>query len=275
MKVYISMDMEGVAGVTHREQTNPLGYDYGYARHLMIGECNAAIQGCLDAGATELVVSDSHGGNGCKTLLAEDLHPAADLITGIPRPYGQLSTLDSSFAALLMPGYHVRHGARGVLNHTLNGQTVARLLVNGVEVGEIGSNAGLAGHYGVPVVMVSGDDLTVAESKAQLPWIEGAVVKWALGRYSERGLHPRRAQEVVRSAAAVSLRNLDRMKPYRVASPVQFDLAFKDTSMAEVAAQIPGVQLTDPRTARITAHDYPTAFAAYHAAVDLGSTTRR
>lgn len=269
------MDMEGVAGITHREQTNPLGYDYSYARHLMIQECNAVIQGCVDAGADYIVVSDSHGGNGCKTMLAEELHPAADLVTGSPRPHGQLCGLDDSFDAVMMPGYHVRHGAFGVLNHTLNGQTVARLTVNGVEVGEVGSNAGLAGHFGVPVVMVSGDDVTVAEAKETLPWIEGAVVKWAVSRYAERAMHPRRAQQVLRQAAADALRNLGRMQVYRVAPPVVFVIRFKDTGMAEAAAQIPGTELVDPQTLRVTAGDYSTAFTAYSAAVDLGSTTRR
>lgn len=275
MKVYISMDMEGVAGVVHREQTNPLGYDYPYARTLMIGECNAAIEGCLDAGATEIVVSDSHGGNGFKTLLAEALHPAADLVTGMPRPFGQMAGLESSFDALMLVGYHTRHGAEGVLNHTLNGQGVARLTACGIEVGEIGTNAALAGHDGVPLVMVSGDDRTVAEAQALMPWVQGAVVKQAVSRYAERGLHPRRARAVIRAAAAGALRNLAGMKPWRLPAPVSFDLRFKDSGMAEVAAQMPGVERIDPCTLRIAGPDTPSVYAAYLAAVDLGMTSRR
>ena len=149
MKVFISVDMEGVAGISDSVHTNPHGYDYQPARRLMTGEANAAVQGALIVGATEIWVSDSQGGNGYRSILGTELDEEAQLITGGPRPFGQLEGIDRFFDALLLVGYHARHGVFGVLNHTTNGLAIEAVHVNGIEVGEIGLNAGLAGHYGV------------------------------------------------------------------------------------------------------------------------------
>lgn len=269
IKVYISVDMEGCAGVVHREQTNPTGYDYELARRLMTEEANAAVAGTFDAGAEEVVVSDSHGGNGMRNLLIERLDRRADLILGSPRPFGQLEGLDGSFGLLLLVGYHTRHGAAGVLSHTTNGQAVANVWLNGQLVGEIGLNALLAGHHGVPVGLVSGDDLTLKEGLDLLPNAVGVQVKTALGRYAARSLHPERARALLRSGAAEAVRRAGEMEPLRLEGPVTCRLQFKETGSAEAAAAAPGAKLVKGDTVELTCPDVAAAYEGYHALVGL------
>jgi len=269
MKIYVSADMEGVSGVVHREHTTPVGVDYDLARRLMTAEVNAAVEAAREAGGTEVVVSDSHGGNQFRSILASDIHPEAQLITGGPRLHGQMEGLDGSFAHVVLLGYHVRHGAFGVLDHTTHGQAISRVTVNGQEMGEIGLNAGLAGHFGVPVGAVTGDDRTIAEARTLLPWIHGAVVKWALGRYSARCLAPAKAHAVIKEAVAAAMRDRASLRPFRVTPPVTIHVRFKDSGTAQKVQTVPGVSAVDDVTVAVTGADYPTAFKAYSALVDL------
>lgn len=274
MKVYISVDMEGISGVVHNEHTSERGYDYELGRTLMLGEANAAVEGALRAGASEIVVSDSHGGNGARNLRIDELHPAADLITGFPRPLGQLAGLVGDFDIVLLVGYHTRSGAAGVLNHTVHGLVVDRLWIDGVEQGEIGINALLAGQAGVPVGLVTGDDLTVAEALDLLPGVETATVKWAINRYSARCLPPERARAVVREAAERAVRRAGEFKPYDPGHPARWEIRFKDTGMAEVALQVPGLQAVSPDRVAFDAADVASGFATFTAAVAVAAGTR-
>ena len=269
MRIYISVDMEGCSGVLFREQTNPMGYDYQTARQLMTAEADAAIRGAFEGGATEVVVSDSHGGNGMRNFVLEALDPRAEVIIGSPRKLGQLEGLSGGFGAVLLVGYHTRHGAAGVLSHTTNGQAVANLWLNEQLVGEIGLNARLAGHFGVPVTLVSGDDLTVAEAKAELPEIEGVVVKRALGRYTARCLHPERARELIRQGAALAVRKAPEAKPFPAPSPVRVRLQFKETGSAESAARAASVSLVADDTVEFESENMKAAYAAYSTLVEL------
>lgn len=269
MKIYISADMEGVSGIVHREQTSPQGIDYDLARRLTTDEVNAAVQAALDQGATEVWVSDSHGGNTFRSILLERIHPEAQLITGGPRPLGQLEGLDSSFAMVILLGYHVRHGADGVLNHTTNGQAVHRLTLNGIEVGEIGLNAALAGHFNVPVGVVTGDDLTIGETKELLPWVAGATVKWYMTRYAARCLAPAKAHAVIREAVAEAFERRASLRPYRAEAPIKLRVTFKETGSAESAARVPGAKRLDAMTVELTAQDMAEAYKTYSAIVEL------
>lgn len=269
MRVYISVDMEGCSGIVHREHTNPKGYDYELARRLMTDEANAAIEGAFEGGASEVVVSDSHGGNGMRNLLLHHLDDRAEVIIGTPRQLGQLEGLDASFAALLMVGYHTRHGAAGVLSHTTNGQAVANLWLNDSLVGEIGLNARLAGHFGVPVVLVSGDDLTIAEAKAELPDIEGVAVKKALGRYAAQCLHPIRAQGLLKQGASAAVKKAKTIKPLKISEPVTIRLQFKESGSAESAARVPGAKLLNDDMVVLECADMEQAYAAYSSLVEL------
>jgi D-amino peptidase len=269
MKIYISVDQEGVSGVVHREHTSPQGYDYELARRLMTDEANAAVRAAIDNGATEVWVSDSHGGNQFRSILLDRIHPEAHLITGGPRRLGQLDGLDKSFAMVFLIGYHTMHNLDGVLNHTINGQAVHRVTLNGVEVGEIGINAALAGHFGVPIGVVSGDDRTVAEAKALLPWVSGATVKWYMSRYSARCLSPGKAHGEIYGAITDAMTNRKRLKPYKLGGNIKLHLSFKETGSAESAARVQGARRVDSHTIEFVAKDMETIYENCSAMVEL------
>src|SRR3989441_7760978 len=181
MKAFISIDMEGICGVVREIETDPIkgGEAYQQSRHLMTQEANAAIEGCVKAGATDILIADSHWN--FDNLIPEELHEAATLLRGTPRGFSMVEALDASADAALFIGYHARAGTpRAILDHTYSG-TVAAVRVNGTEVGETGINAFLAGHHGVPVVLVTGDRALTAEAKALLPNVHTVAVKDATG----------------------------------------------------------------------------------------------
>jgi D-amino peptidase len=268
VKVYVSVDMEGCAGIVHREQTDPKGFDYELGRSAMADEANAAIQGAFDAGASEVVVSDSHGGNGMRNMRLRDLDPRAQVVTGSPRPLGQLEGLDEGFDALLMVGYHTRHGRAGVLSHTTNGQAIANLSVGGRVVGEIGLNALVAASLGVPTVLVTGDDLTTAEASRHCPEAELVTVKWAIGRYAARCLHPSVASAAIRRGAAAGIGRAARMAVTPPPTPVEVRVQFKESGSAESAARALGSTLVDDDTVAFSAASMVEAYRAYSIAVE-------
>ena len=165
-KVYISVDMEGISGVNGDDQTAAGAAEYGRARKLMAEDANAAIRGAFEGGATDVLVNDSHGGQ--RNLLPEDLDPRARLISHSFKRHGMMEGLDESFDAVIFVGYHAKADSpRGVFAHTGSG-VVKDLVVNGKSVGEGGMNARLAQWFGVPVVLVTGDDVAVEQQKAKL-----------------------------------------------------------------------------------------------------------
>src|SRR5690625_3541862 len=165
MKIYISVDMEGVAGVVSWSQVTPGQPEDPAAREWMIEAANAAVEGALEAGATEVIVNDSH--NGMRNLLLHQLHPHARLISGGLKDNAMMAGIDNTFSAAMFVGYHGRGGGEGVLAHTWSSSVIGTRL-NGVEVGEWGLNAMMAGEFGVPIVMVSGDDCVAKEVKEGL-----------------------------------------------------------------------------------------------------------
>jgi len=179
MKVYISCDMEGISGVVAGKQTEGNGEEYKRAQKLMTDELNAAIEGALAGGATEILVNDSHGH--MRNILIEELNPKAQLISGSPKPLLMMQGIDASFDAAFFIGYHAQAGtAYSVLDHTYAG-IVYQVSLNGRPMGETGLNAALAGYFGVPVVLVSGDKLLVEEATALLGTVEGVAVKESCG----------------------------------------------------------------------------------------------
>src|SRR5262245_47396140 len=178
MKIYISADMEGIVGVVTNEQLGPQGFEYARFREFITQEVNAAIQGAFDAGASEVVVSDSHG-NG-QNLLIEKLPKDVLLIRAWPRPLMMMQGIDETFAGAIFIGYHTATtNPQGVRAHTISSARLADVRLNGKSVSEAGLNAAIAGHFNVPVIMVSGDDVVVKETQALLGDIEGAIVKYA------------------------------------------------------------------------------------------------
>lgn len=254
LKLYISADMEGVVGVVTADQLSPAGFEYERARELMTAEATAAITAAYEAGATEIVVSDSHG-NG-QNLLIEKLPKTVTIVRSWPRPLMMMEGIDASFDGVIFLGYHTgTHNAQGVRAHTMSSAQLADVRLNDVPMSEGSINAAIAGHFAVPVIMVSGDDKVVEETRRYLGDIEGAVVKWALSFHSARTLTPERANEVIRETVKRALARLDDFKPYRLQQPVRLDLRFKHYRPSELLAYLPIVERTDSHTIRFIGKD--------------------
>ena len=254
LKVYISADMEGVAGAVTGDQLGPSGFEYGKFREYMTREVLAAIDAAREMGATEIVVSDSHG-NG-ENLLMDLLPEDVQLVRAWPRPLMMMEGIDGSFDAALLVGYHASTGnVAGVRAHTMSSANLTGLKVNGVEMPEAGVSALIAGHFGVPVVMLSGDDAIAAEATALLGELETAVVKWSYGFHSARTLMPAPAREVIAGRTRAALGRLGDFEPYRMEGPLVLDLSFKNYMPAEVLAYLPNVERVDSHTVRFVAED--------------------
>ncbi|MCL6449993.1 MAG: M55 family metallopeptidase [Acetobacteraceae bacterium] len=274
LRVYVSADMEGVAGVVSPRQAGVEGDEYRAACALMVGEVNAAVEAALQAGASLVVVNDGHGN--MRNLAPAALHKEARLISGEFKPLSMMEGVGGGFDAALLIGYHSRAGSPGVIDHTYSGRTVLDVKLNGRPVGETGINAGVAGFFGVPVVMVSGDSVVAAEARELLGPVETAVVKEPAGRLAASSLSPARAQEEIRAAVARALSPggaLGRVKPLVFPAPVTVEVSFMTTAMADSACLIPGVEAVAPRQVRFTGGDYLTAFRCLRAMITLAYVT--
>ena len=254
LKVYISADMEGVAGVVTGDQLGPPGFEYERFRGFMTDEVLAAIEGARSAGATEFLVSDSHG-NG-ENLLIERFPKDVQIVRSWPRPLAMMQGIDASFGAVFFVGYHASTtNPEGVRAHTMSSAHLADLKLNGVSMPEAGLNAAIAGQFGVPVAMISGDDAIVKEAQALLGPIVGAVVKWNYGFHSARTLTPQAACDAIREAARRAVAERKSRKPFTVTAPVTLDLRFKNYRPAEVLAYLPIVERTDAHAIRFRGKD--------------------
>jgi D-amino peptidase len=253
-KIYISVDMEGIAGVVSGDQLGPPGFEYERFRGFMTNEALAAIEGARSAGAGEILVSDSHG-NG-QNLLIERFPKDVQIVRSWPRPLGMMEGIDGSFAAVLFVGYHASTtNPEGVRAHTMSSANLADLRLNGTSVPEAGLNAAIAGHFHVPVAMVSGDAAAVKEVQALLGPIEGAVVKWPLGFHSARTLTPEASCDLIRATAKKAVERAAALKPYEVKAPVTLDVRFKNYRPSEVLAYLPIVERTDAHSIRFKGKD--------------------
>jgi len=270
MKVFISVDMEGVAGVTHvGDVLSSKGGDYQLARKWMTDETNAAIEGAFEVGATEVVVADSHSVM-CNVLPGE-LHEDALLVRGSPRPGTMMEGLDNSFDAAFLVGYHSRAGnPKGVLSHTYV-LPVYNLRINGVTVGEAGFNAAIAGGAGVPVAMVSGDDTLEAEVAEMLPWTERVITKWAISPYSARNLSPKASCKRIREGAKRALERLAEMQPYVMETPVRLEVDFAEPIYPYLAADITGVERVGERTLACTGTDMWDVVRVWRTMINAGT----
>ncbi|MBW3628800.1 MAG: M55 family metallopeptidase [Gemmatimonadetes bacterium] len=253
-RIYISADMEGVAGVVTGEQLGPSGFEYQRFRDFMTEEVLAAIEGLKEAGATEFVVSDSHG-NG-QNLLIERLPPEARLVRSWPRPLMMMEGIDETFDAVVFLGYHTGStNPSGVRAHTMSSARLTGVRINGVEVSEAAISAAIAGHFGVPVVMVTGDNATVEETRGLLGDIKGVAVKEAIGFHSAISVTPLAARDLIREGARAALGRVSEFQPYCATTPVQLEIAFKHYRPAEVLALLPDVERVSARTIRTTWSD--------------------
>ncbi|WP_202077881.1 M55 family metallopeptidase [Caldalkalibacillus salinus] len=269
MKIFISADIEGVSGVATNIQLKK-NDEYQRFRKLMTQDVNAAIEGACEAGATEIVVADGHGN--MSNIFIEELDPRARLISGNNRVMCQMEGLDDRFDGVFFIGYHGREGGseRTIINHTLAGVCVEEMKINGQVVGETEMNAGVAGHFNVPVLLVSGDDVLAEEVKETLPDIETAVVKRGVDRLAADLLSPQKAQALIRDKAKLTVQKANRVQPYRVEGPVTFEITFKGTNQAYMTTTIPSVELINPKTIRFTCEDYVSAYKHMWGCVIIG-----
>ncbi|MED4203332.1 M55 family metallopeptidase [Neobacillus mesonae] len=258
MKIFISADIEGVAGVVHREHTSRDGREHDRARMLMTEEVNACIEGALSSGATEVVVNDSHGT--MRNLLSETIHQSAEYITGSPKPLAMMEGISSNYDAAIFLGYHSRMGNYGVLNHTFHGGVVENIRINNKDMGEFALNAGIAGHFGVPVVLVSGCQHTADEAVDFIPGIQTAIVKRTINRQSARNLSPKSARDLIKEKTIVSLSRIPEIKPVSMQGPFLVEISYLHSGLADAAGILPIVEKINPKTHRFETDDFITAF---------------
>ncbi len=254
LKIYISADMEGVTGVVTGDQLGPSGFEYGRFRQFMTREVLAAIEAARAAGAGEIVVSDSHG-NG-ENLLIEDFPPDVRIVRSWPRPLMMMQGIDSTFDGAIFIGYHASTtNPRGVRAHTMSSANLAAVRLNGIEMPEGGINAAIAGHFGVPIVLVSGDDAAVEEVSGLLGGIGEAVVKWNSGFHSATTLTPEAGEAVIREAVGDAMRSIAGAEPYVLETPITVEITFKNYLPAEVLSYLRDVERADAHTIRYVAED--------------------
>lgn len=274
MRVYLSVDLEGIAGVSHGKPTQRGDALYPQSVELMVGETNAAIEGAFAGGATDLTVNDSHGQ--MFNLTPEKLDPRARLVQG-KKPYSMVEAArDGRFDVALFVGYHARAGhPSGNIAHTYTGRiTLAELA--GRPVTEAAMNALFLGALGVPVGMVSGDDALAAELAEWLPWADLVVVKRGISWQAADSVHPSRARELVREGARRSVEKAastdGSLRPLTLPGPITLRIDFAHAGQADIAATIPGFERVGDRGIAYEADDPITLYRAFISAARLSST---
>jgi len=251
-RVFISADIEGVAGVATNLQTNNGAEQFQEGRDLMTREVNAAVAGAFEGGATDVVVCDSHFS--MQNLIPTRLDERATLVRGAMRDSLQMEGLDGSFDAVFITGTHARAGTlNAVLDHTWNGATIYDLRISGQIANEAYLNALVAGRFGVPVCLVTGDEATVSQIREYLPDTLAVAVKVGRGRGVAISLHPDEACRRIRKAAADAVRNREQIRPLAVPDPMVMEIDYFRSDMAQTAALVPGVERTGPRSIRVKA----------------------
>src|SRR5580704_10063309 len=269
MKVFLSTDMEGTAGVVDWEQCVGDGPQAATGRELLLAEVNAAIAGALAGGATEIVVNDSH--STMRNLPPAALAGQASYISGSFKPLYMMQGLDDSFDAVLFVSYHGSIGAPAGLSHTYNPRVVMEARLDGVVTGEAGINALVAAHYGVPVVLVTGDRCACEETAALIPGVHAAVVKEPVSRVAAHSLHPLRARKLIRDTAEKAVAGAAAAEPPPLASAT-LEVSVRTTDIAEAASWARGVDRTGPRELRIHGENALATYRSFCAAILLTRT---
>lgn len=273
MRILISVDMEGVAGVAAREDVAPGNGDYDRSCGYMTDEANAVVRGVLAFNPeASVVVADGHAK--FRNLIPDRLHPSCTLLRGAPRSHSMMAGIDSGVDAVCFVGYHGKAGTPGsVLAHTMSGSSVARIRCNGRELGELGLNAALAAYFGAVPILATGDDSLVREAESDVPGIVTVAVKRSLGNRASEGLHPDEACARIEIAASVALeKRLDIDAPV-VAAPVDLEIDVLRPSMTEYACMIPGVELRGPLTLGFIATDFAAAYNLIEVLIVLATAT--
>jgi len=266
MKVFLSTDMEGTAGVVDWEQCVGDGPQAAAGRKLLLAEVNAAIEGAIAGGATEIVVNDSHAT--MRNLPPAELAGQAAYISGSHKPLYMMQGLDDSFDAAMFISYHGSVGAPAGLSHTYNPRAVVEARIDGAVTGEAGINSLVAAHYGVPVVLVTGDRCACEETAALIPDVQQAVVKEHVSRLAARSLHPELACALIRERAQAAIEGAASAAPPPL-DPGILTVSVRTTDIAEAASWVRGVDQAGPRELRIHGADRLATYRSFCAAILL------
>jgi D-amino peptidase len=267
--VFISIDMEGIAGVTTMRQVLRGTDDFAWARELMTEEANAAIAGVFDARAGRVVVSDSHADMG--NLLPHRLDQRAELVQGSPKlPFSMMTGIEAGFDCALFLGYHAGAGTQwALLDHTYSG-FLTDVRVNGESWNETVLNAALAGTFGVPVALVVGDRACCQQAEAALPGVRTVAVKEAFGRTVARSLSPEWARTVIKGAAEQAVLGASSLRPFRPQPPYTFEVDGASSAIADIGMLVPRTERPSPRTLRYQTDDLRELYQVLLAWVNLG-----
>lgn len=262
MKIYISADMEGVNGVVLKEHVDPSAREYQAARQWMTAEVNAAIEGAVAGGATEVVVNDSHGN--MANMLLDQLHPRAQLVSGPGKPFSMVQDLDDSYAGAFFTGYHANFGTpQAVLDHIFAYSIIESVHINGQLVGELGLNAGMAGSFGVPTLLVTGDKALAGEAKTLMPWVLAVAVKEGRGRLCAHCYPFQETLKAIKEQAERAVRERANAKPLVFKAPLVLQVRFPKVEMADAASLLPGVERIETKVLRYKTETYPELYRGF------------
>jgi D-amino peptidase len=268
-RIFISVDMEGIGGITTVRQTTRGTDDYEWARRLMTQETNAAVEGAFDAGALDVVVSDSHGDMG--NLLPHELDGRVELVQGTPKlPWSMLAGIDEDFTGAIFLGYHAGAGTAGaILDHTYTGW-FADVRVNGESWNETHLNAALAGTFDVPVLVVAGDRACCEQAEARLPWVRTVTTKEGFANRAGRSRSPENVREELRMVVSDAVKLSDRAEVWRPAGPYALEVDVTSTALADMLAIAPGTERPSARTLRFETEDLRVLYRAVLTWMNLG-----
>ncbi len=271
MKLYLSCDMEGTAGVCSWKQCDPSDrHEYPVYRTYMTREVTAAIEGARERGVTEILVNDSHWS--MHNLLFDEL-PADDalrVLSGAPKPCSMGQGLDATFDAVFLTGYHAKSGDAAALSHTMTDEVVYGVAINGTECSEALVFAGLAGSYGVPVVLITGDSTIVEETLRHMPWAVGVTVKDSIGFSAVNSLTPQAAQAAIRAGAREAMDRVAQAKPFGFESPYELVLETVTVEQADMIELMPGFGRIGSRAVGFTTDNYGMLLRAFIVATRMG-----
>jgi D-amino peptidase len=271
MKLYISVDMEGITGLVDHTHVDSSKHNYERGRKIMTQEANHVIAKAFETGCREVIVNDSH--SKMNNLLIEELHPETQLITGDVKPYSMVQGLDDSFGGAVFVGYHARASMKGVMSHSMI-FGVRHMWINDVQIGELGFNAYVAGHFGVPVIMVAGDDGAAREAEELIPNITTAVVKQSISRSAAKSLTPVKAGELLAEKTEEAIKNLRKVKPLTPPENPVLRIEFANFGQAEWANLMPGTEIEEGTTiVRYQAKDILEAYQAMLVMTELAMRT--
>lgn len=271
MRLYISSDMEGVAGICGWQQVDARTPhpDYAIYRRYYTQEVTSAIEGGRAAGATDVLVNDSHGP--MRNLLLEELPSGVRVIFGNRKPFSMVQGADAEFRGAFFIGYHGAAGdADAVLCHTYTPTVIYNVRINGVRCGEATLNAALLGHCGVPLLLVTGDRTTVTSVQEQMPWVRGVAVKESIGKFAADTMVPAAAQRAIRHEAEAAVAQAASAKLFTFDPPIVLEVDFLTTAQAHLVATIPEFERTGSRSVCFTHDDYAVVFKAFVASWRLG-----